>query len=64
MLVGLVLVDQRYLSLNLGLGLARVLLPDTVVLSQVFLRCLSVLGFRFLLGLGDFVDWVLGSRLR
>ena len=64
MLVGPVLVGQGYLSLNLGLGLAWVLLPDTVVLGQVFPRCLGVLGFRFLLSLGDFVDSVLGSRFR
>ena len=63
-LVGPVLVDQRCLSLNLGLGLAWVLLPGAVVLGQVFLQCLGVLGFRFLLSLGDFVDSVLGSCLR
>ena len=63
MLMGPVLVDQGFLSLNLGLGLAWVLLPDAVVLGQLFLRCLDVLGFRFLLSLGDFVDLVLGSRL-
>jgi len=63
MLVVLVLVDQGCLSLNLGLGLAWVLLPEAVVLGQVFLRCLGVLGFAFLLSLGDFVDYVLGSRL-
>ena len=63
MLVGPVLVDQGSLSLNLGLGLAWVLLPDAVFLCQVFLRCLGVLGFRFLLSLGNFVDCVLGSRL-
>jgi len=64
MLVGPVLVDQGYLSLNLGLGLAWVLLSGAVVLGQVFLQCLGVLGFRFLLSLRDFVDSVLGSRLR
>ena len=63
-LVVLVLVDQCCLSLNLGLGLAWVLLPDAVVLGQVFLRCLGVLGFRFFLNVGDFVDSAMGSRLR
>jgi len=33
MLVGPVLVDQSYLSLNLGLGLAWVHLPGAVVLG-------------------------------
>jgi len=64
MLVGPVLVDQGYLSLNLGLGLAWVLLPGAVVLGQVFLQCLNILGFRFPLSLEDFVDSVLGSHLR
>jgi len=63
MLVGPVLVDQGYLSLSLGLGLAWVLLPGDVVLGQVCLRCLGVLGFRFLLSLGDLLDSVLGCRL-
>ena len=57
----LVLVDQGCLSLNLGLGQAWVVLPEAVVLGQVFLRYLVVLGFHFLLSLGDFVDSVLGS---
>jgi len=64
MLVGPVLVDQGCLILNLGLGQAWVLLPGAVVLGQVFLQCLGVLGFRFLLSLADLVDSVLGSRLR
>ena len=42
MLVVLVLVHQGCRSLNLGLGQAWVLLPDAVVLGQVFLRCLDV----------------------
>ena len=64
MVAGPVLVDEGCLHLNLGLGLAWVLLPDAVVLGQVFLQCLGVLGFRFLLSLADFVDSVLGSHLR
>jgi len=64
MLVGPVLVDQSCLSVSLGLGLAWVLLPDAVVLGQMFLRCLGALGFHFLLSLEDFVDSVLGSHLR
>ena len=63
MQVGLVLVDRSCLSRNIGLGLAWVLIPDAVVLGLVFLEGLGVLGFRFLLSLGDFVDSVLGSRL-
>jgi len=62
-LVELVLVNQGCLSFNLGLGLAWVLLPDAVLLGQVFLQCLGVLGFHLLLSLGDFVNSVLGSRL-
>jgi len=58
MLVVLVLVDQGCLSLNLGQGLAWVLLLDAVVFGQVFLRCLGLLGVRFLLSLGDL--WILG----
>ena len=64
LMVVLVLLDQGCLSRNLGLDQSWVLLPDTVVLGQVFLRCFGVLGFRFLLSLEDFVDSVLGSRLR
>jgi len=63
-LAGPVLVDQGYLSLNPGLGLAWVLLPGAVVPGQVFLRCLGVLGFRFLLSPEDFVNSVMNSRLR
>jgi len=63
MLVGPVLVGQGCLRLNRGLGLAWVLLPDAVVLGQVFPCGLGILGFRFLLCLGDFVDSGLGSRL-
>ena len=63
-LVVLLLGDRDCLSQNVGLGLAWVLLPDTVVLGQVFLRCLGVLGFHFLLSLEDFAGSVLGSRPR
>jgi len=63
MLAGPVLVDQGCLSLNLGPGLAWVLLPGAVVPGQVFVRCLGILGFLFLLSLGDFVDSALGSHL-
>ena len=62
-LVGPVLVDQGCLSLNLGQGLAWMLLPDAVVLGQVFLRCPGVLRFRFVLSVGDFVDSVMGFPL-
>jgi len=61
--VVLVLVDQGCLSLNLRLGLAWDLLPDAVDLGQVFLQCLGILGFCFLLGLGDFENFVVGSDL-
>jgi len=64
MLVGPVLVDEGYLSLNLGLGLVWLLLPGSLGLGQVFLRCLDVVGLRILLSLEDFVDSVQGPRLR
>ena len=49
----LILVDECSLTVNVALGLAWVLLRDVVDLGQVFLRCLDVLRFGFLLGLGD-----------
>ena len=64
MLVGTVLVDHGCLRVSLGLGLAWVLLADPVVLGQVFLRCLGVLGFHFLLNLGHFIDSIIGTYLR
>ena len=39
------------------------LLPDAVVLGQMFHRYLGVLEFPFLLSLGDLVDSVPGSHL-
>jgi len=63
MLVVLVLIDQGCLGLNLVLGRAWVLLPNTVLLGWVLLQYLCVLGFHFLLILGDFVDSVLASCL-
>jgi len=64
MLVVPVMVDQRSLTLNDGLGLAWVLLPNAVLLGQLFLRCLGVLGFYLLLSLGELVSSLLSSRLR
>jgi len=62
-LVGPGLVHQGCLSLDLVLGLAWVLLPDAGVLGGVFLRCLGVLTFRFLLSLEDVGDSGLCSCL-
>jgi len=66
LLVKPVLIDLDYLGYlipNLGQGLALVLLPDGVVLGQVFLRSLGVLGFGFLLSRVDFVVFLKRSGL-
>ena len=63
MLVGLVLVDHRCPSLNLGLGQAWVLLPDVVVLVSCFFDVLLFWGFSLSSKSWGFCEFVLGSGL-
>jgi len=48
MLVGPVLLDQGYLSFNLGLGLAWVLVPAQLFLVSCFFDLLVFWSFAFL----------------